>query len=65
MALRAGLSGPQLEAVVDTVGDCVLVCVWLARAVRGPDADQCRGLAVDDCGCVDGDLFLRSTSLSA
>ena len=65
MALRAGLSGPQLEAVVDTVGDCVLACMWLARAVCGPDADQCRGLAVDGCGCVDGDSLFRSASLSA
>ena len=60
LALRAGPSGPQLEAVVDVVRDCVLVCVLLSRAVRGPDADQCHGLAVDGCGCADGDSFLRS-----
>ena len=59
LALRAGPSGPQLEAVVDMVRDCVLVCVLPSRVVRGPDADQCHGLAVDGCGCVDGDSLLR------
>ena len=53
------MAGRSCEAVVDTVRDCVLAGVWLARAVRRPDADQRRGLAVDGCGCVDVDLFLR------
>jgi hypothetical protein len=57
---KARFGKKAMEAVVDVVRDCVLVCVLLSRAVRGPDADQCHGLAVDGCGCADGDSFLRS-----